>query len=94
MSERAYAYYPGCTLKSTAREYDASTRAVCEALGIELRELKDWTCCGATSAHSSSHLLATALPARNLKIAEETGLPVVVPCPACYSRFKFSAISP
>ncbi len=86
-----YAYYPGCTLHSTAREYDVSTQAVCKALGIGLRELDNWTCCGASSAHSSSRLLDLALSARNLQLAEEKGLPLAVPCAMCFSRFKFAS---
>ncbi len=53
-----FAYYPGCSLHGTAREYDVSTRAVCNALGIELEEVPDWNCCGATSAHSIDQKLA------------------------------------
>jgi len=89
-TERAYAYYPGCSLHATAREYDASARAVCQKLGIELRELRDWICCGASSAHSTSHLLGLALPAHTLKLAEEAGLPLAVPCAMCFSRLKFT----
>jgi len=63
MSELVYSYYPGCSLHSSAKEYDISTRLVCEALGIELRELEDWICCGASSAHTTSDLLGLALPA-------------------------------
>lgn len=83
-----YSYYPGCSLHSSAREYDESTRAVCKALGIELVELPDWNCCGATSAHSLNDLLAVAIPARNLKIAEGLGLDLVTPCAACFNRLK------
>ena len=90
MTTRAYAYYPGCTLQSTAKEYDVSARLVCQSLGIELRELEDWTCCGASSAHSVSELLGTALPARELRAAEEMGLPLVVACAMCFSRLKFA----
>ncbi|HEY3316115.1 MAG TPA: CoB--CoM heterodisulfide reductase iron-sulfur subunit B family protein [Bacillota bacterium] len=81
-----YAYYPGCSLHSTATEYDATTRAVCAALGVELAEIPDWNCCGATSAHATNHLLSLALPARDLVKAENMGLDVVAPCAACYSR--------
>ena len=81
-------YFPGCSLHSTAREYDASTRAVCEALGMELRELEDWNCCGSTSAHSLNAELARLLPRRNLEIAERAGLDLMVPCAACYGRSK------
>jgi len=83
-------YFPGCSLHSTASEYDASTRAVCKALGIELRELEDWNCCGSTSAHSVNAELAMQLPMRNLEIAEKAGLDLMVPCAACYSRSKMA----
>ena len=52
-----YAYYPGCSLESTAWDYDRSTRAVFTALGIELEEIRDWTCCGSTPAHVSLSLI-------------------------------------
>ncbi|RJX17783.1 MAG: heterodisulfide reductase subunit B [Desulforudis sp.] len=87
-----YAYYPGCSLHATAREYDQSTREVCGALGIELVEIPDWGCCGATSAHSTSHLLSVALPARNLALAGSMGLDITVPCAACYQRLRYAQI--
>jgi len=81
-------YFPGCSLHSTASEYDASTRGVYEALDIGLRELEDWNCCGSTSAHSINAELAMLLPRRNLEIAEKAGLDVMMPCAACYGRSK------
>ncbi len=81
-------YYPGCSLQSTAREYDRSLRAVAAKIGIELLELHDWNCCGASSAHVLDPVLAVSLPARNLIIAEEMGLDILVPCAACFLRFK------
>lgn len=83
-----FAYYPGCSLEATAREYDLSARATAAALGMELEELHDWNCCGATSAHSLKHQLALDLPARNIKKAQEQDLNLVVPCAACYSRLR------
>jgi len=85
-----YFYYPGCSLEGTAREYDLSTRALLKALGVELVDLPDWTCCGATAAPAVSRLLALALPARNLALAEATGedLDILVPCSACYLNLK------
>lgn len=83
-----FAYFPGCSLHTTAKEYDQSSRETCRELGIELNEIPDWNCCGATSAHSTSHLLAVALPARNLALAAGMGLDVVIPCAACYQRFR------
>lgn len=91
MSQRAYSYYPGCSLSSTAREYDVSTRLVFKTLGLELRELEDWNCCGAAAAKGTSHLLGLALPGRVLQKAEESNLPLAVPCPECYSRLRFAA---
>jgi heterodisulfide reductase subunit B len=81
-------YYPGCSLDGTAREYGESTEAVISALGVELEELADWNCCGASSAHATSDRLAVSLPARNLAIADRAGRDVMVPCAACYSRLK------
>lgn len=83
-----YAYYPGCSLHATAREYDTSFRLVSQALGLQIHELKDWVCCGASSAHLTNHLLGVALPAHTLKIAGDTHLPLLAPCAACYSRLK------
>jgi heterodisulfide reductase subunit B2 len=87
-----YGYYPGCSLHSTGAEYDASFRAVCARIGVDLAEIEGWTCCGSSAAHAASHLLSVALPIRNLVRAEERGLAsVLVPCAACFSRFKTAA---
>jgi heterodisulfide reductase subunit B len=79
-------YYPGCSLESTAKEYDLSVRAVAAQVGVELIELPDWNCCGASSAHTVDPFLAVALPARNLMIAEEMELDITAPCAACFLR--------
>jgi heterodisulfide reductase subunit B len=81
-------YYPGCSLHGSSREYDVSTKAVCRALGVELQELDDWVCCGASSGHSLDETLSLALPAKNLKLAAEAGRDLLVPCAACYNRLK------
>jgi heterodisulfide reductase subunit B len=81
-------YYPGCSLHGTAREYDESIRAVSSLLEIGLHELENWTCCGASSAHCTDDDLAVALAARNLAIAEKDDRELLVPCVACYNRFK------
>ena len=85
-----YLYYPGCSLEGTAREYDLSTRALLTSLDVGLRELPDWTCCGATAAESAGLLLSLALPARNLALAAELegDLDILVPCSACYLNLK------
>jgi heterodisulfide reductase subunit B len=84
----SYAYYPGCSLEATAKEYDVSFRSVFTALGVEFDELEDWSCCGASAAHATSKLLSVALPARDLAKAEALGRDVVAPCPACYQNLK------
>ena len=53
-------YYPGCSQEGTAKEYDISLRKVLQILDTELEEIKDWVCCGATSAHITSHKLAVS----------------------------------
>jgi heterodisulfide reductase subunit B len=80
------AYYPGCSLESTGKEYDMSTREVFKALDFELSELEDWNCCGSTAASSTDYLLSLALPARNLAISENEELDVMAPCPECYLK--------
>ena len=80
-------YYPGCSLEGTAREFDISVRKSCGLLNIELEELDDWSCCGASAAHNTDHLLSIALPARNLALAEQQGLrELLSPCAACSNR--------
>ncbi|MDO5553993.1 MAG: CoB--CoM heterodisulfide reductase iron-sulfur subunit B family protein [Planctomycetia bacterium] len=77
-------YYPGCALHGSSLDYEKSVFACFDRLGIELAELEDWICCGATAAHSINHKLATALPARNLGIAGRMKLSeVLAPCPMC-----------
>ncbi len=83
-----YAYYPGCSLHATGIEYDESTRAVLRALGVELEELEDWNCCGASSGHSLDALAAVALPARNIALGQKTGHDLLAPCAACFNRLK------
>jgi heterodisulfide reductase subunit B2 len=81
------AYYPGCSLDGTSREFGESLLAVARALGTPLEEIDDWNCCGASSAHAVDHRLSVALPARNLALAEDQGFDeVVAPCAACYNR--------
>ncbi len=82
-------FYPGCSLTGSSREYNESVAAVAKALEIELVEINDWNCCGATAAHSMNEELSLSLPARIMANAEAQGLTeVVVPCAACYNRLK------
>jgi heterodisulfide reductase subunit B len=84
-----YAYYLGCSQESSAEEYDQSLQAVARRLeGIDLVEIQDWNCCGATPAATVNPLLPHALAARNLAIAEEMGMEMVAPCAACYKNMN------
>ncbi len=86
-----YAYYPGCSLHSSAKEYDMSVKTVCGKLGVGLDELKGWVCCGATPVHAVNPKLAIALSTKNLAIAAGMGSDVAVACSACFGRMKTAA---
>lgn len=94
MAEHSYVYYPGCSLEGTASDYDVSLRAVMKALGAEMKEPDDWSCCGSTPAHTVDHLLAAALAARNLSLVEKMDArTVTTPCPSCLSALKRAHIN-
>ncbi len=87
----AVAYYPGCSLHSTAPEFDATARAVCKSLDIKLIEPPGWVCCGGSAAHRSAPEEAYSLPLRNLSLIENYGFKeAVMPCAACFNRHKFA----
>ena len=80
-------FYPGCSLTGSSREYNESLLAIAKEAGIELCEINDWNCCGATAAHNLNKELSLSLPARNLALAEfEEMDELVVPCAACFNR--------
>ena len=80
-------FYPGCSLKGSSREYAESVLTVAKAFDINMKEISDWNCCGATAAHNMYRELSVSLPARILSLAEKQGFnEIVVPCAACYSR--------
>ena len=83
---RPLALYPGCSLESSGKMYQASVLGTLRALGVPVRELHDWNCCGATSAHFMDAELALMLPARNLSLAEAQGVDVLTACAACHHR--------
>ncbi|MGA1979814.1 MAG: CoB--CoM heterodisulfide reductase iron-sulfur subunit B family protein [Sedimentisphaerales bacterium] len=85
-----YAYYPGCSAESTARDMHQSTLAIAGVLGVELVEPKGWTCCGATAGHQTDRILAATLPAVNLVKVRDMGLECIVNCAACYNRMKMA----
>lgn len=86
-------YYPGCSLHSTAKNYEASNQAVLKTLDVQLETIPDWNCCGSTPAHQTDHLLSLALPARNLALAEKAGMKdVMAPCAACFNHLRTAEV--
>jgi len=83
-----YSYFPGCSLETVARSYDVSARLTADKLGIELIELEDWNCCGATAYFHIDEILAHTLCARNLAMSEVAGMDVVAPCSGCYKNMR------
>ena len=80
-----YSYFPGCSLKGTGRAYEESLLPVLKALGVELEELDDWNCCGATAYMAVDEVKACVMASRNLAIAEKAGhQELLAPCSACY----------
>ena len=87
---KTYAYFPGCSLEKMAHSYHLSAMETTRALGVELKELEDWNCCGATAYFHVDELLAYTLSARNLAMAEKEKLNLVAPCSGCYKNMFFT----
>jgi heterodisulfide reductase subunit B len=83
------AYFPGCSLHGTSKEYDLSTKAVFHRLGLPLHEPEGWGCCGTTPTHSTDHFLSTLLPMKNIALMQGEGLDhITTPCPSCFLRMR------
>jgi len=92
-------FYPGCALEQSGKPYAVSALAVARALGLELPELRDWNCCGATAYMGTHELWGLALAARNLAMAEQLGADeLVTVCSGCYvvlnKAAKYTATDP
>jgi len=92
-------FYPGCALEQSGKPYEVSTLAVAKALGLDLPELRDWNCCGATAYMGTSELWGLALAARNLALTEQLGADeLVTVCSGCYvvlnKAAKYTASNP
>ncbi len=85
-----YSYFPGCSLEKMALSYHQSAKQTTQAVGVELQELEDWNCCGATTYFHVDELLAYTLVSRNLAMAEKAGHDLVAPCSACYKNAYFA----
>jgi heterodisulfide reductase subunit B len=81
---KEYAYYPGCSGDATAAGLGLSVQAIARYLDIGFHELDDWTCCGSTPYGSLDYIEGIAVAARNLALAEKTGMELVTPCSSCF----------
>lgn len=88
-----YTYFPGCCAKAGSIALGMSVAVVSEALGLELKELEDWNCCGATAYSAISEMSGFALASRNLALAEPEGLEMITPCSGCYRVLRKTNIS-
>lgn len=87
-------YYPGCFLQGTAKDYAESILGICNRLNIQLDEVPDWNCCGATAAHSINHRASIELAGRILNLAAEVPhSDMLVPCPMCFNRLKTASFA-
>ena len=86
-------YFPGCSAHGTSEEFDLTVKMVMKTLDVEMEEIPDWNCCGATSAHTMNESLAYALPLRNLVLAEKlSNDTMTIPCASCYQRLKATKV--
>lgn len=85
---RYYSYYPGCCSRGTGVGYTLSIQEISRPLEMELVELEDWNCCGSTPCISVDELGAICIGARNLALAEKTGLDLVASCSCCYTTLN------
>lgn len=87
---KVYSYFPGCSLEKMAASYHVSAVETARLLGVELKELEDWNCCGATAYFHVDEILAHTLCARNLAMAEQEHLDLVTPCSGCFKNMYFT----
>ena len=83
-----YSYYPGCTLRTKAKDLDAYARASAKALGFELEEIENWQCCGAVYPQANDEIATRLSSVRALMAARDAGQPLVSLCSACHHVLK------
>lgn len=85
---QSYIYFPGCSLRTVARDFDASAKACARALGFELKEMQGQLCCGAVMSNVDDNLMTKAGPNRILARAQQEGNTLVTLCAGCYNVLK------
>ncbi|MDO5344671.1 MAG: CoB--CoM heterodisulfide reductase iron-sulfur subunit B family protein [Lachnospiraceae bacterium] len=88
MKEAKYSYFPGCTLKTKAKDLDYYARECARALGAELEELPEWQCCGGVYPLGSDEIATKLSSVRALNTAKEKGQELVTVCSACHHVIK------
>ncbi|MBR7111604.1 MAG: CoB--CoM heterodisulfide reductase iron-sulfur subunit B family protein [Clostridia bacterium] len=83
-----FSYYPGCTLKTKAKDLDRYARLSCAALGVELAELPEWQCCGAVYPMAKDEIATKLSSVRALASARDLGTDLVTLCSACHNVIK------
>ena len=83
-----YTYYPGCTLKTKAKDLDAYGRVSAKALGFELEEIEDWQCCGGVYPLGTDEIASKLSSVRALNEAKEKSQDLVTLCSACHHVLK------
>lgn len=92
MEIKKISYYPGCSLESTAIDFNTSVQNLMKVLSVSLEEIPDWNCCGTTPAHNVSKDMTIDLSARNLFLAKKTGFDEILsPCVSCYCKLYEAA---
>ena len=81
-------YFPGCTLRTKAKDLDNYARKCAEILGVELCEIKDWQCCGGAFVSAKDEVASKLSSVRALAAARDAGQPLVTVCSACHNVIK------
>ena len=81
-------YFPGCTLKTKAKDLDLYARKSAEALGVTLEEIENWQCCGGVFTTAKDEVATKLSSVRALSEAKAKGQPLVTVCSACHNVIK------
>jgi len=82
-------YYPGCTLKNHAKNFEDSTICSLKTIGVEVEELDRWNCCGTVFSLTTDDLIHHVAPIRNLiRVKEANYDKVMTVCAMCYNTLK------
>lgn len=88
--QKEFAFFPGCVLTQAAIESKMSIEAIAPVLGIKLKEINGWSCCGASQAQGVNPVDTLVANARNLALAEKMNLPVLTTCSTCLLMLRRS----